>query len=584
MPAPILLLTNPDDDHPFDTYLEEILRCEGYNCYEKMAGAPGISAESLAGYSLVLVSSGAAHHMDKEAIRAHMQAGGRAAVFKPPRDWGEVFGLARTGETYATARDAYVHVNDLHPWMTGFPAPDLQCLGESHVYTCKDAETLVYIAGQLAYPSRFPAVALKRLGQGVGVMFAYDLAECVVLTHQGRPENASTGSNPDANRDGKFCADDALEGMRDFRLRHVPQADVHQDVLVRVIRGLTADSLPLPRLWHFPDAAPGLFLIDGDGDSMDWSDLLWVVETVERYGVKYTFYLMDQQIDSFSKEAVDGIRARGHDFGPHPWVGLRPTVPEWEREIERMVSRLRAKFELEPRSLRSHCVVFPGWDDSPKIFHRNGLRLDTNFANGYRYVSGYPNGSALPVKFIGRDGEIIDCYEQSTVHTEDGAFSPKTLLPELSEEQAVALSSELVAGAARTYHGVYHPYFHPLSLRQESHKRWFAKILQQAAEANLPNMNAREWLAFNDARRAVSADRLRWAPEQGQLRFRLSAPLPVEQLTVLLPPCAGLAPSSTLIDGEAVELTHLPYEGTGWHAFQTHLSAGSEARVEVNYA
>ncbi|MDI9582968.1 MAG: transposase, partial [Acidobacteriota bacterium] len=67
------------------------------------------------------------------------------------------------------------------------------------------------------------------------------------------------------------------EGRRGYRSGHYSrnlitrvgalELRVHQDLLVRVLRGLMVGQAPVPRLWHFPNAAPALVFIDGDGDA-----------------------------------------------------------------------------------------------------------------------------------------------------------------------------------------------------------------------------------------------------------------------------------------------------------------------------
>jgi len=585
--TPILLLMARDDRHPFDMYLEEILLTEGYNCYDRRTDDVNVSAGELAQYALVVFSSGAAAKMNQEAVAAYMSGGGKVVVLKPPRDWATLFGLTTAGDKYSIAPDAYISVNTDHPWMGQLPAPDLQCPGENDIYANEHAEVLAFTAGQLHQRSVFPAVALERTGHGAGVVFTYDLADCIVLAHQGRAANASTGTNPDANRDGKFTADDAFVGMRDFQLRHVPQSDVHQDILVRVIRGLTQDALPLPRLWHFPRSAPGVFFVNGDGDGMVWEDLLWVVDAIQPFGVKYTFYFMDRQIEDFSREQVAEMVARGHDFGPHPWTGAMPGMAEWRSEVRGIVSRFKAKFGFQPTSLRSHSTVFPGWDETPRVFTECGLRLDTSFAAGVRWTSGYLNGSALPAKFIDRNGNVLDCYEQSTIQTEDGTCSPKNQLPVATEDEALELSRGLIRNTAEVFHGAYHPYFHPISLAGRgsvSCQRWFKGVLQATRDYGLPSVNAGEWLKFNDARRAVQIQQVVWNPHAGELTFEISARLPVAGLTVMLPPCGDRTPQSATMDREPLAVAPVAHERLGWSVVEMDLGAGASRSVAVHYA
>lgn len=585
MPAPTLLLMAPTPEHPFDLYTEELLLTEGYGALDRLVGGPeGAPLELPPSYALAVISAGAARLLPAEVLRAYLHAGGRAIILRPPPHLAPLLGLQEVGETYSVARDAYVAVNTGHRWMEGIAAANLQCPGETDVYRADGAEALAYVAGQLGLASPFPAVALHRVGAGAAVTFTYDLARTVVEFHQGRPENDNLGADPDANRDGKLCPDDFLEGLRDFSLRHVPQADIHQDILTRAIVGLTADALPVPRLWHFPNAAPAAFMVNGDGDGMLWEDLQWVLETIEPYGVKYTFYLMEQQIQAFSAEQVAAVRERGHDFGPHPWAGLRPTVGEWEREVSRIVESFAGKLGFSPTSYRSHCTVFPGWDEAPRIAAASGLRLDTNFVSGVRFVSGYANGSALPVKFINTAGEIVDCYEQSTVHTEDGCMGSKYLLPPLSQDECIELSRGILSDLCTRYHGVYHPYFHPISLTGRGSvecDRWFVAVLEEVKRHGLPSLTAHEWLHFNDARRGFWFEDVIW--DEPTLDLTVSCPEAIFGLTVLLPPCRGQTPCVAAVDGEVVELEQTAFEGLCWTTLILDMGAGETKRVTVDY-
>jgi len=595
--SPILLLTARDEQHPFDEYLAEVLLTEGYPCFEhrgRETRTSGLQPRGLAagsrsyvslGARLVVVGAGAASHIPIEEVEAYLRTGGKMVVIRPPDTWAALLGLAVPGELYRTAPDAYLHVNTDHPWLHDWPDADLQCPGEARVVRAEEAEPLAFIAGQLGAPSIFPAVSRHRVGAGEVVTFAYDLPETLVLFQQGRPENSSTGRNPDANRDGKFCADDAMEGMRDYRLRFVPQADLHRDLLVRVIRGLLRDTLPLPRLWHFPFAAPAVLFVDGDGDSMIWEDLEAAVAMADEAGYPYTLYMMRAEIEAFDPAAVLALRARGFEFGVHPWCGPRPTVTEWEAEIGEIVAMFTDKFGFAPTSLRSHSCIFPGWDEHPWIITQHGLRLDTNVAPGYRYRDGYPNGSGLPLRFVDRSGRIIDCWEQSTIQTEDGALTPKVLLPPLTREEAQTLAEGMLECAAHRYHSVFHPYFHPISLGERGAKvsDWFRGVLRKARELGLPGVNASEWLAFNDARAQVRFEDLEWDEAGRRLRFIVSSPAALEGATILVPPCSELVPVRARAGDREADLEAVDFEQSDWAALQVDLRAGESVLVDVRY-
>ncbi len=582
---PLLLLISPDETHIFDRYLDEILLIEGYNCREVMESATPSPAE-LGQYAVAIISSGAAARIEPERVVEYVSAGGHSVIIRPPLAWLEHFGLKARGETYAILRDGYIHADDTDPWIGGLPALDLQVPGECDVHENVSADALAVLAGQRGLCTGFPAVAKCEVGAGRAVVFCYDLVDVIVQLHQGRIEHASNGPDPDYDRDGKFTAGDLFGGMRDFELRNVPQADVHQDLLVRIIRGLTGRCAPIPRLWHFPMAAPGMVLLDGDGDGMVWGDLEWTVQTCAKYGARFSFFLMDQQIEAFSSEALDEVRAMGHSFGPHPWVSLRPTVDEWQQCVTDIVGRMREKCGSAGRALRSHSVIFPGWDESPKLFAEHGLRLDTNFMAGYRYQSGHCNSSALPVKFVDRDGQIVDCYEQSTIHGDDTLSTTKTMLPPHDEPGCIDLALAALREVVTRYHGVFHPYFHPIALGgrgQVPTARWFEEVLTLAGELDLDAPSADEWIDFNDARRAVEIADPQWDADAAALRFILSAPLAVDGLTLLLPSCTEMCPVSVEVDGEPIASIEVGFEELTWTAAVLSLSAGESREFLIEY-
>lgn len=584
---PVLLLTAPDESLPFDGYLDEVLRSEGWCVHETRRAEAGLTAGDLADYAVVIISAGAARVLDVTAVEGYVRAGGRTLVVRPPRHWAPLFGVvARTAETYATLRDGYLQVRTEHAWLRDFPAVALQCPGEADVFEPGEGRALAWLAGQRGQPTPFPAAAYARTGSGLAVMLAWDLAEGLVALHQGDPARASTGTDPDANRDGKFTADDLFEGRRDFELRHVPQADAHADLLTRVLHCLSVELLPLPRLWHFPHAAPALLLVDGDGDGIVPADMRRTVEICERHEARFGFFLMDEQIAALDPEEVRRLRARGHSFGPHPWVSFRPSVAEWRDGVERITAEFSARFGFAPRSVRMHSCILPGWDEAPRLLADLGLHLETSFLEGYRFQSGFLNGSALPTRFVDREGRLLDCWEQSTVLGDDTLVTTKTMLPPRSEDQCIDLSLRLMRELARRWHGVFHPYFHPINVGGRGRidtARWLECVLSEAGRLGMPAPGPDAWLDFTRARRTAQIDRLRWNAGERELRFRLTAGRAVEGLTVLLPRYAGRRPDQAQLDGDAVELRTVPYEGLQWNALVVSLVAGTPAAVRVTY-
>ena len=187
-----------------------------------------------------------------------------------------------------------------------------------------------------------------------------------MLFHQGRREQASTSPSADADGDLQFKANDLFVGHLDPSLGHLPQADLHQDALVRIMEWMALASRPLPRLWYFPTGAPAVAFINGDSDAMFARDLASVIATVDRFGVPFTAYLMEEHHGEVSPEWEAGLRRRGHDFGQHPFAGQQPSLDQMRKRIREEMSLFRSRYGHEAVTNRGHSVV---WVGGPKPQH-----------------------------------------------------------------------------------------------------------------------------------------------------------------------------------------------------------------------
>jgi len=97
--------------------------------------------------------------------------------------------------------------------------------------------------------------------------------------------------------------------------------DLHQDILVRLIRAMTESVLPIIRVWHFPYEKPAIALIDGDSDIMERRDLLRLLNIAEHYKARYTIYLMKEHFKHITPDLMRRLQKMGHDIGVHIWPG-----------------------------------------------------------------------------------------------------------------------------------------------------------------------------------------------------------------------------------------------------------------------
>lgn len=572
---PILVLGHAAAPNRLASYLREILATEGIACWDFHDLTAG--GVALDGRALVILENVPLDAAWCARLEAYVRAGGRLLASRPPPELAEVFGLKPTRSVVKTCRGMFVTFDAAQPLAAGLGAESLQFQGTGDLYEPVGAQVLAAFGGQLGVATHYPAITVHARGAGLAAAFAFDLAACTVLLHQGTPLNASDGPNPDPNADGAFKPDDLFHRQLDERLKTVPQADLYADMLVRLVQHLC--PCPLPRLWHYPHAAPSVTLLDGDSDSMTAEDIETVFATVEKVGGRFTIYLMPEQFAALSPERMARHRACGHDAGPHPFAGRLPGRDAFAKRLDEEMALFTQRYGFAPSAQRGHSVVWLGWDEHARELLRHGLRLDTNFCCGVGLQHGYLNGSGLPVRFVDEHGAIIDVYEQATISMEDGWYTEKCLLPALSMAECIALSKRQIDASADVWHAVYHPCFHPVYARPGARDStpWLAAVAAHGAARAIPFVNAREWVEFNDARRAVRIAELDWNAASGRLSFTVRAARDIAGLTLLLPATfdgrAGTPGTGDLIERE----------GRPQLALTLDLQAGEERDVRVDY-
>lgn len=587
---PIGFITASETSNRLSLYMEEILLTEGYNGYDTIdLSKETLDPNLLSGRPLIIVDHSAAGQLDWSLVESYVLAGGALIAVRPPVECDFLFGLKRnTRRHYIRTVDGYLVFNRGSRLTIGLAPDAIQFIGAADLYEANGAECLAMMTGapQPESASVYPGVAVHRYGEGHAAIFTYDLSECIVKLHQGDPGFSSLGARPDPDGDGKYEASELFRKQFDFNLRFVPQADVHQDIFVRILRLLTQDRIPLPRLWHFPGGAASVAFINGDSDRMNPEEFERTVQTVARYGGKYTCYMMDGDQAVVPAKRAQLLRANGHDFGPHLYCGLTPTLEEMKDEIARAVESFKRHYGFQPLSHRGHCAIWVGWTEMAEALREAGIRLDTNFRAASGIGEGFINGSGLPVRFMNEAGKVIDLYEQSTQLTDDLPFSSKPVLKVKSREETIASSFAILNSCLR-YHGVFHPYYHPIHTgpRGVGTMPIIEQVLQGCEDLGIPFVNGAEWVAFNDARRGVRYSDCGWDAAKGVLTFEMLCDASVADLTVLLPPLCGKAG----IRGVSVNQADVPcevtreLEGFPWAKVTVHLEAGKPILVRAKY-
>ena len=584
--TPILIVWDSQTTARLSGYITEILHVEGYNWFAVHdISAAGISREQLARYAVVVVAHVDLAKENQSILIDYVDQGGALVALRPAGQLASEFGLHPIRGDIV---ERYIALNQLCALNDGVDLPPLQFHGRAELYLWhgEPAHVMAYFAASSEFVTKHPAIAVGRRGQGAWAVFAYDLAESTVLLHQGRHEQASTGSYPDYDGDLSYKPNDLFVDYLDPALCALPQADLQQDILVRIIEWMMALAQPLPRLWHFPEAASAVAFINGDGDSMALTDLVQTVATADRYQIPYTAYLKMDDHPKVEPAYESALRQQGHDFGQHAFAGPKPTLDEMRNTLRAEMDAFRTRYGHESVTYRGHSVIWVGWTEMAKYLRENEVRLDTNFAAGRFHHAGYVNGSGLPVKFMDEEGRLIDLYEQTTISTDDGWTTDKLFATPLSVGECIALSKEQADAAIEQYHSVYHPYFHPLRTRAgpTSSQPWLEGVLGHCRERGFHFVSGVDWVSFNDGRRALQITEYEFQPDTLTLRFTLDARVSVQALSLVLPHVFRGAPMrSARMSGERVPVQERALEGRAQVLLLADYTAGEQHVWEIQW-
>ena len=384
------------DTAPFGRYVLEMLFAEGLTGAEEqnVREAP-LAAEALQGRQAVIVAPCGADTGAEQVALAALRQGTPVVFLRPSVETAAVLGL--TDKQRRTANEAYIAPERDHPLWFAALGDFMQYHGTADMYGKYGGRerVLAWIAGR-DWAMPFPAIVTGTYGAGRFAVFTYDLATSTVLFHQGRREQASTGPKPDIDGDGLFCPSDLFIGYRDRTLLHLPQADLQQQHLVRILDWATQPHAPMARIWYYPDAAPAIVLVNGDSDGMTRPQMEWYANMVEAHGGEYTVYLMEEHLPHLTPAMERDYRRRGHSAGPHIWHSLKPTVEEMRQRIQEEVTLFEERYGYPPKTTRHHCVIWPGWVETAKALAEAGFRMDTNYRAGDHQQYGYMTGSGLP--------------------------------------------------------------------------------------------------------------------------------------------------------------------------------------------
>jgi len=243
-------------------------------------------------------------------------------------------------------------------------------------------------------------------------------------------------------------------------------------------------------------------------------------------------------------------RARGHEFGIHPYVeeGLETG---WHRYWNTFTG---LGYGPVPPTVRTHRVLWQGWVESARVQATYGLRMNLDFyhvgpsfqTHAGEWVFGHFAGSGLPMKFVDEQGRILRIYQQVTQLVDEhllegsrgwGGAGWVGLSAEAAVEVSRALLRRSLDGAYSAVAAQFHvdAFAFGGSTASEA-ARWLEGTLDYAAAQGIPIWSATEWLRFTEARHDAALDEIQWTPSARRLSFQLVTPsIPDVELSLMLP-------------------------------------------------
>ncbi len=545
----ILLITNPVVRPDFSPYLNEILRAEGFIGVRPTPLAQ-VDRAVLEGVRVVLIGAGPLSTNQATLLHNYVADGGALVGIKPDQMLGDLFGVRYLG---SEAPGDYLRVSADAPETSGIASEPLQVHVPSSRLALAGARNIA------ASANGDPLVTVQRVGAGTAALWAFDLPHNIALIRQGNPQWA------DQERDTMpgIRASDLFLDWIDLDRIAVPQADEQQRLLTTLIEQFAASGPPLPRLWYFPGGAPAVVVATGDAHGSRVSHIERVLGAVERYGGSASIYYTPPEAGAAeritrrsrwalarlpgigerlggadplpSPQQVSAWRARGHEFGMHPYVedGLEAGYNTYWNEF------IKYGYGPLPPTVRTHRILWHGWVENARVQARYGLRMNLDHYHsgpavqradgGWTY--GYLSGSGLPMRFVSEDGALLSVYQQPTHLVDEHLMDVFSTGFEvgLTGAAAAAVTIAQIAESVQRYPAALGLQCHvdPFLLggaKAERVGRWLDETLAYSAAQGLPVLSAERWLAFTEARATAQIIQQHWDAAQRNLVLEIEAP------------------------------------------------------------
>ncbi len=579
----------------------EVLRCEGFPWLEEArveefdAAPPGVEL-------LVVAGAGVSRRAAERLAKAVAQ-GMSLVALTPDPELAAAFGVA-IGEPVV---DAHLSVTGLPGWEHG----DVPLLCPDDVAHPLDGEKEVAALRDFEDRRCGAGIISVRPGKGCAWLYGYDLCETIAMLRYG---TGRLDPPEDISWKGPRVINSFLE--LSGKLPHdVPVADLHQDVLRSIVTGALADT-SLPRLWHFPEGAPAVWMVRGDGCGEEGAD--FEVAVVEKYGGFLTFCRPPKS--RYSGALMREWHDRGHGITIEANINeiTQPVVEDGSgnRTVAELnadwLPAIRANLEghrdgfmretgLEMETFMTHSAQWTGLPMA-KMVRELGWRTAIPFMSyDPRILPGdrkgpYMISTALPMRYFDREAGVLDLWHlpyqnidtiwqgigKQPLPAEADTADPDAryrMLGQTGEAYGTQLA-RFAEDAATRWHGVQVSSFHP---RYVASPRPHVGSSQQALEIAMEGAraagcrfeNLERWSRFFRARAGVRLKE--WWTEGSTIFVTLESNSGMEGLTLLLPD--RVKEVRLKERGDVLPVRQLTLEGRTQNAVVVDLGEGAPLRL-----
>lgn len=510
-------------------YLEEIFSAFGFCFVQRCELSEALVAAQPANDILILPAGS-----QVAGIERFLHAGGSVVAICPDASLEQLAGLTlKTVPAPSSLRLRFAQ-----PICIGTRGESLLTLGNARLYEpAPGPQVIAYLSVPGDATSDSVGITQCIVGNGKLILYAYDPVLCIARLRQGYPDRS--GVLPIGQRVPRAAFLQYPEAPHDTFWR--PTADLHAQALCEIARRELSRQVPIATLWHLPQGSASILLFSGDEDNSEQSASDQQMSQVESAGGAMNLYVIPD-LTSITRQHIEQYTRRGHHVSVHPNLLSstdKPLAAQLE-VAETQVRLFRETFDWPARTARNHFYFWPGYLEMMELWQRLGIGMDASTCATLHYHSlefgPYANvHSAIPLRFVREDGELIDVYHQPTHVNDDLLVHPdKFYSLKYSPEQFECIAQRMFDEAASLFHAPICANVHPgnyVVFSAPSAKT----LLAQAHQRNLPIWSIDRWHEFWRSRATWRQSDHSW--DGHELRFNLCGSS-CESLWVMLPPSA----------------------------------------------